>query len=95
MDHAVDRFVDGAVSACDENQVGSAFDGALRDLAGMSRTGGGDGIDRGSQPVQQFDRTCERMLTPPESASVRIVDENGLTESRDSNLIIVNAGQKG
>ncbi len=92
--HAVDGLVDGAVAAGHQNQIRSAIYCAARDLAGVARPGGGNGIHSDPVRVQQLDGPSKRMLSPSESARVRIIDENGLPVALDSTLIIVDARQQ-
>lgn len=90
MDHPVDGFVDGSVSASHQNQICSTVHGAARDLAGVSRSAGGNRIDSDAARVQQLNGPLKRMASPPECARVWIINKYWLTVGRDSTLIIIN-----
>ncbi len=95
VDHAVNGLVDGAIAASHQNQIGSTINGPARDFAGVTRSRGGNGIDSDPARVQQLDGPSKRMLSPSESARVRIINENSLPVALDSTLIIVDARQQG
>ena len=52
MHHPVDCLVDGSVAAGHQNQIRSAIYGAARNLAGVPRSDGGNGIDNDAVRVQ-------------------------------------------
>jgi hypothetical protein len=87
--HTVNSFVDGSVAAGDQDQIGTAIDGAAGDLTGMAGAAGGDGIDNNPGSVQQFDGARERIFSPSECASVRIINQYGLPVGCDNTLIII------
>jgi hypothetical protein len=91
--HPIDSFIDGSVASGYQNQIGSTIYGTARDLACVPGTGGGYRIDSNAVRVQQLYRPSKRMLSPSESARVRIINEYGLLVARDSTLIIVDASQ--
>ncbi len=91
MRHAVNGFVDGAVAAGDQDQIGATIDGAAGDFTGVARAAGGDRIDSDPGGVQQLDGPRERIFSPSECASVGIVNQYGLPVGLDSTLIIIDA----
>ena len=82
MHHAFGSFIDGAIAAGDNHQVGAAGDVPARNDAGGSAAAGGDY----GQVVAIVPEDCghardERVPVPSELARVGVVDQDGVLEN--------------
>jgi DNA ligase (NAD+) len=89
VDHAIERFVDGAVASRHQDEIGALCDCAARQFRCCAGASGRQRVDGNSASSQQADGASERMLPPLEPACERIVDENAVAVGLDSTLIIV------
>jgi hypothetical protein len=80
--HAFGRFIDGAVAAGDNHQVGAAADVFARNRARGSRAGGGDYGQVVAVFLEDLDDPAERRgSVPSELARIGIVNQDGVLEN--------------
>ena len=80
MHHALRHFVDGAVAAGSDNQIGAAFDVLARHGAGGFRARGGHDRYRVGIFGEDLNRPRERRPAfPPQFTRARIVDEDSIS----------------